>query len=304
MKIKFDNKQKVVVYNTEQHVMAPMVYDTHVIVEETEGIVDDVENPEIKIHNNNNNKSKVLLSNNQCEYKDEDDALITNRNVSLSKCNDEKNVVNHSNSSSNDIYIEYFKDYSNEYGLLYVLSNGIRCFLFNDNSLLLLYTTTPPTNNSPHHFIYNTYTSKTHTLTTSIHFTSISSLNHHTTHSIPINTLHLTTAITHLTNLPYHPLTPHYNAFLHIPYITKWKHTSHNTYIFILSTNIIECYCNNTTYITFHNDASTSLKYIKYRTSLHDVLTLQCGKTFTSFKCSDMNITKQINAMIHEILNS
>ena len=55
MKIRFENKQKVVLYNTEQQGVAPLVYDTHVIMEETEVNVDDIENPEIQI---NSNKTK------------------------------------------------------------------------------------------------------------------------------------------------------------------------------------------------------------------------------------------------------
>jgi hypothetical protein len=222
----------------------------------------------------------------------------------MNECNDEDTIaaVNNINSSitTTTIYIEYFKDYSNEYGLLYVLSNGIRCFLFNDTSLLLLYITT--TNQSEPHFFYNTYNHKTHTLLTSIHFTSISSLEH--TNHLTLNIFQLTFATTHLTSLPHPPPSPHHTFFPEVPHITKWKHTLNNTYIFILSTNVIECHCNDNTIITFHNDTSTSLKYITYHTTCNDVITIQCGKTFTSFTYADMNITLKIYNMIKEILNS
>ena len=303
MKIRFENKQKVVLYNTEQQGVAPLVYDTHVIMEETEVNVDDIENPEIQINSNNNsnNSSKVLM-NSECEC--DDIPQNTQRNMNMNECNDEDTIaaVNNINSSitTTTIYIEYFKDYSNEYGLLYVLSNGIRCFLFNDTSLLLLYITTA--NQSEPHFFYNTYNHKTHTLLTSIHFTSISSLEH--TNHLTLNIFQLTFAITHLTSFPHPPPSPHHTFFPEVPHITKWKHTLNNTYIFILSTNVIECHCNDNTIITFHNDTSTSLKYITYHTTCNDVITIQCGKTFTSFTYADMNITLKIYNMIKEILNS
>ena len=318
MKIKFENKQKVVLYNTEQQGVAPLVYDTHVIMEETEVNVDDIENPEMQINNNNNsnnsNSSKALTNSEcecECEYDDIPPNTQRNLNMNMNECNDEDTVVavNNINNNSNNsisttttIYIEYFKDYSSEYGLLYVLSNGIRCFLFNDTSLLLLYTTS--TNQSEPHFFYNTYNHTTHTLLTSIHFTSISSLEH-TTH-LTLNTLQLTFAITHLTSLPHPPPSPHSTFFPEVPHITKWKHTPNNTYIFILSTNVIECHCNDNTFITFHNDtsSSSSAKYINYYTTCNDVITIQCGKTFTSFTYADMNITLKIHKVIKEILNS
>ena len=313
MKIKFENKQKVVLYNTEQHGVAPLVYDTHVIMEETEVNVDDIENPEIKINSNNNSNnsnsnsnSSSSKTNSECECDDISPNTQRNMNINMNECNDEDTVlaVNNINSSTctttSTIYIKYFKDYSNEYGLLYVLSNGIRCFLFNDTSLLLLYITT--TNQSEPHFFYNTYNHKTHTLLTSIHFTSISSLEH--TNHLTLNTLQLTFAITHLTSLPHSLPSPHHTFFPEVPHITKWKHTPYNTYIFILSTNVIECYCNDNTIITFHNDISSSLKYINYHTTCNDVITIKCDKTFTSFTYADMNITLKIHNVIKEILNS
>ena len=283
MKIKFENKQKVVLYNTEQQVMLPSLYNTHVIMEETElnADADDIENPEMKVNNT------TLLTN---SYDD------TDRNIN--EYNNEDTVIDH---NDDDIYIEYFKDYSSEYGLLYVLSNGVRCFIFNDNSLLLLYVNA--TNKEQSHFLYNIYNHKTNTMITSIHFTTIASLEHNK-HIININKPQLTYAINLLIDLPYQHISSHYNAFQPIPYITKWKRTSHNTYIFILSNSNIECFCNDNTFIIFHNDISTSLKCIKYYPTCRDVITISCGKTFTTFDYVDMKVTVKIKEVINEILNS
>ena len=279
-KIKFENKQKVVLYNTEQQVM-PSLYFPHVIVEETELNADEIENPEMNTNNTNNNS---VLTNS--EY---DDIPNTFTNINIHEYNEEEAVIN------NDVHIEYFRDCKSEHGLLYVLSNGVRCFLFKDNSTLVCVNAN---DKEQQHFLYIMPSHKA-----PIHFTDVSDIDHN--NHLNISKAQLAHAINHMSEIAFQHVSSHFAVLRATPYITKWKLTSLNTYIFILSNNSIECFCEDNTVIIFCSDASTSLKYIKYSTAARkEVVTIPCGKTFTAFACTNMIVAVKINQVIKEILDS